>query len=314
MVDLSRAISRIDAFQRRHRGPAFVVAVLKKFGDDQGGNLSALITYYGFVSLFPLLLVFVTVLGYVLQGNPTLQHDLVNSAVADFPIIGDQITKNVRSIQGSGLALLIGVLGALYGGLGIANAAQDAMNRVWEVPMRARPGFGPRLARSLTIVAVLGVGIIATTLLGGIGGGGSGLALWERSLVLLAGFLVNIALFAWAYRVLTASDLGWGVVAPGAVIAAAGWGVMQAIGGTLVSHQLRGASALYGVFAIVLGLLAWIFIQARIFVYAAEVNAVRANHLWPRSLAAPPFTDADRRAYRSYTRVEERVHPPAELS
>jgi len=151
-VNLDRVKRRIDAFQQRHRPLAFAVGVQKKFGDDEGGNLCALLTYYGFVSLFPLLLVFFSVLGFVLEGNPSLQHQLRDSALSNLPIIGDQIASNVTSVQGSGLALVVGLLGALWGGLGIANAAQDAMNRVWGVDRPHRPGFVPRVLRSLGLV------------------------------------------------------------------------------------------------------------------------------------------------------------------
>ena len=156
MPDFQRAVRRVDEFQQRHRPLAFVFAVVKKFGDDQGGNLCALITYYGFMSLFPLLLVLVTVLGFVLQGNPGLRHDILNSAVTDFPVIGDQIKHSVGSVRGSGVGLAVGIVFTFYGGLGVANAAQDAMNRIWEVPMRARPGFVPRVLRSLALIGTIG--------------------------------------------------------------------------------------------------------------------------------------------------------------
>jgi YihY family inner membrane protein len=306
MPDVQKLVKRIDEFQQRHRLLAFGFGVVKKFGDDQGGNLAALITYYGFLSLFPLLLVLVTVLGFVLQGHPGLQHDILNSAVADFPIIGDQIKKNVGSIHGNGLALAIGIVGTFYGGLGIANAAQDAMNRVWAVPFKSRPGFFPRIVRSLELIATLGLGILFTTVLSGIGGGSGDLPLVVRVGVIVIGFLLNILLFGLAFKVLTARDLAWRDVLPGALVAAIAWGVLQVLGGAFVSHVLKGTSQTYGLFALVLGLLAWIFLQARIVVYAAEVNVVKAQRLWPRSLAPPPLTNADKRAYAGYAKSEER--------
>ena len=306
MPDVQKVIKRIDAFQQRHRPLAFTFGVIKKFGDDQGGNLAALITYYGFLSLFPLLLVTVTVLGYVLHGHPGLQDDILNSALADFPIIGAQIKGNVGSVRGSGIALAIGLLGTFYGGLGIANAAQDAMNRVWEVPMRARPGFLPRIARSLALIGTLGLGILVTTVLSGIGGGTGGLGVWIRVAALCLGFGLNVLLFVIAFRVLTSRELSWREVLPGAIVAAVGWEILQAVGGAFVAHALKGSSQMYGSFALVLGLLAWIFLQARIVVYAAEVNVVKAHRLWPRSIAPPPLTEADKRAYDAYAKTEER--------
>jgi membrane protein len=306
MPDLQRVVRRIDEFQQRHRPFAFVFAVIKKFGDDQGGNLAAVMTYYGFMSLFPLLLVLTTVLGFVLQNNPDLQNDILNSAVAQFPIIGDQIRNDVGSVRGSGLGLVVGILLTFYGGLGIANAAQDAMNRVWAVPIRARPGFLPRMLRSLELIGTIGLGILFTTLLSGIGAGSSNFGGWLRTGVILLAFVFNVGLFAVAFRVLTVRDVAWRELWPGAVIAAIGWQVLQTIGGALVSHQLKGMNQTYGVFAIVIGLIAWIFLEARIVLYAAEVNVVRAQRLWPRSIAPPPLTEGDKRAYVAYAESEER--------
>src|SRR4030088_537942 len=136
---VKQRLKRIDELQQRHPWHAFPLAVNKKFGDDEGGNLAALIAYYGFFSLFPLLAVFVTILAFVLDGNQHLQQDIMNSTFGQFPIIGDDLKKNVGTIKGSGVALAFGVAGTLYGGLGVANAAQNAFNRVWEVPRSKRP-------------------------------------------------------------------------------------------------------------------------------------------------------------------------------
>jgi inner membrane protein YhjD len=306
MPDVKKVVRAVDRVQQRIRPLGFLYAVQKKFGDDQGGNLAALITYYGFLSIFPLLLVLVTALGFVLGGNPELRDDILNSAVADFPIIGDQIRDNVGSVRGSGLGLAIGIVVALYGGLGVANAAQDAMNRVWEVPMRERPGFVPRVLRSLGLVASLGVTVIVTTLLGGLGGGTGELGWGVRAGAFALAFGLNVLLFAFAFRVLTTADLSFTDVLPGAIVAAVGWAILQALGGLIVSHQLKGMSETYGLFAIVIGLLAWIFLQARIVLYAAEINAVRKLRLYPRSLAPPPLTQGDERAYEAYAKTEER--------
>ena len=127
-------VSRLDAFQRRHRWLAVPIAVVYKFVDDLGGYLASLITYYGFLSLFPLLLIFSTVLGFLLPGNPELQQQLINSALSQFPIIGDQLTSSAQPLRGSGSGLAIGILVALYGGLGVAVAIQNALNQVWGLP------------------------------------------------------------------------------------------------------------------------------------------------------------------------------------
>src|SRR4051812_2321360 len=151
-MDLQRVVHRVDDQQQRHRPLAFSYAVVKKFGDDQGGNLAAMLTYYTFLSLFPLLLVLFTILGFVLHGHPGLQDDVRTSALSQFPIIGDQIGRNVTSVRGSGAGLAVGLLGTLWGGMGVANAAQDALNRVWEVPVKQRPPFVKRLLRSAAML------------------------------------------------------------------------------------------------------------------------------------------------------------------
>jgi YihY family inner membrane protein len=294
MPDLRRAVRGVDRLQRRHRPAAFSFAVVKKFGDDQGGNLAALITYYGFVSLFPLLLVGATVLGYLLQGNDELQHRVVDSALANFPIIGDQIQANIGTVRGSGVALVLGILLTLYGGLGIANVAQQAMNRIWAVPIYDRPGFVPRTARSMSVLATIGLGVLAATVLNGIGVGLSQGAV-ARAAIDAVAIIWYIGLFLLAFQVLVAVHVRWRDLLPGAIVAGIAWELSQTLGVLYVSRVLQGMSQVYGFFALVLGLLAWISLEARVVLYAAEINAVRVHRLWPRSLAAP-LTDADRRA------------------
>ena len=308
MPDVKAVVQRLDRFQQKRNWAGFPFGVIKKYGDDQAGNLAALITYYGFLSIFPLFLVLVTVLGYVLQGDAKLQKSIVNSALADFPILGDEIKKNVHSLRGSGLALVIGLLVALYGGLGVANAAQNAMNRIWEVPLRERPGFFPRIARSLGLIGTIGIAVLATMVVNAIAS--ANVYAWLRSLAIVVALIFDVGLFLLAFHVLTARDVSWRAHFPGAVIAAVGYEVFQLIGGWYVAHMLRGTSQTYGLFAFVLGLVAWIYLQTQVFLYAAEVNAVRFERLWPRSLAPPPLTDADQRAYEAYEAVEERTPQP----
>ena len=283
-----RVVARIDAFQQRHALTAFMVGVVKKYGDDNGGNLAALLAYYGFLSLFPLLLVALTVLGYVLHGHPGLQHDVVNSALADFPVIGSQIAHNVTSLHGTLLGLVVGLLGTLWGGLGVANAAQSALNRVWDVPVAEQPGFVPRVTRSLGLVATIGFGVLVTTLIATAGGVLSSFGIVGRVLVVIAVVLVQIALFVVAFNMLTTADIGWRAHVPGAIPAGIIWQLFATFGGVYINHVLKGMSQTYGMFAIVIGMLTWIYLQAQVVLYAAEINVVRERRLWPRSLVAPP--------------------------
>jgi YihY family inner membrane protein len=305
--------ARLDGYQRRHRWLGFPLAVAYKFGDDQGGYLAALITYYSFLSLFPLLLLFVTTLGFALHGDPELQRRVVDSTLSQFPIIGTQLQDNVRSLDGSVFGMVVGVVGALYGGLGAAQAAQNALNRVWAVPRNERPNPLTSRLRSLALLLVLGTGVIATTVLSGLGtsakGYGADLGAGLRFLAILLSVVVNVGLFVTAFRVMTARDVKTRDVLAGAVLAAVAWQVLQAVGAYYVGHKLKNATEVYGLFGLVLGLIAWLWLESLVVVFAAEVNVVRAKRLWPRALLTP-FTDqvrlthADQRAYDSYAQSE----------
>ena len=306
-------VSRADAYQRRHRWAGLPVAVLYKFADDQGSYLAAQITYYGFVALFPLLLLLATILGYALHGNRHLQRQVLDSALAQFPVIGDQITANIRSFHGSTAGLVIGILGCVYGGLGIVQATQNTLNKVRGVPRDSRPSPVRARLRSLLLLAFGGVSVIITTVLSALGAAadayGASLGAGVRALVTAAAIALNVTLFTAAFKVLTARPVTVREIGAGAVAAAVTWQVLQLAGTLLLGYKLRGATATYGLFALVLGLLAWIYLGAVTTVICAEFNAVRAGQLWPRSLLSP-FTDnadltpADRRAYTSYARTE----------
>jgi YihY family inner membrane protein len=306
-------ISRADAYQRRHRWVGLPLAVVYKFFDDQGSYLAAQITYYGVVSAFPLLLLLTTFLGYGLHDSPHFQREVLDSALAQFPVVGDQIAANIHSFHGSVPGLVIGIVGCLYGGLGIVQATQNALNKVWGVPRNARAN--PILARlrSLLLLAVGGASVIVTTVLTALGAAGDSYgASIDVSLRVAATALavaLNVALFTVAFRVLTAPHVTVRQIRAGAIAAAVSWQALQLAGTVLLGDKLKGATATYGLFAIVLGLLAWVYVGAATVVMCAEFNAVRAKRMWPRSLLAP-FTDGreltpgDQRAYTAYAETE----------
>jgi YihY family inner membrane protein len=304
MQAAERLLRRVDEQHQRRAWIAFPYAVMKKFGDDQAGNLAALIAYYGFLSLFPLMLVMVTLLGLLLQNNPELRDTIKTSALANFPVIGDDISKNVHSLRGNGLALALGLVVAVWAGLGIMKVLQTAMNAVWNVPYRHRPNFWVSLLRAMIMLVVLGVITIASAAAGSVGVGSDN---WVLGIIGIAiSVMLNLILFLLAFRILTTENVTWGDVFPGAVVAASAWTVLQAVGGYIVSHQLQGASDTYGAFATVIGLLAWIYLGAQVTLFAAEVNVVRKRRLWPRAIVQPPLTNADERALTSYAEQEER--------
>jgi membrane protein len=306
-------VSRIDAYQQRHRWAGLPLAVLYKFVDDQGSYLTAQITYYGFVSLFPLLLLLVTILSYVLEGSRHLQRQVLDSALAQFPVIGNQIATNIHSFHGSLLALAVGVLGSVYGGLGIAQATQQALNKVWAVPRNTRPNPVKARLRSLLLIGVGGATVVATTALSALSATanayGASLGGLIRALATVLAVALNVALFIVAFRVLTARSVTIRQIRGGAIAAAIIWQVLQWTGAFLIGAKLKGATVTYGLFGLVLGMLLWIYLGALTVVICAEVNVVRAEGLWPRALLTP-FTDkvqltsGDRRAYASYPKTE----------
>jgi inner membrane protein YhjD len=308
-----RSIHAVDAYQRRHRWLGFALGVIYKFGDDQGPYLTALITYYGFLSLFPLLLLLFTILGFVLQHDPRLQAEVVGSTLAQLPIVGSQLGHNVRALKGSGLGLAAGVAGTLYGCLGAAGALQNAFNRVWAVPRNERPNPILLRVRGLLLLLVLGAGVLVTTVISGLATSSHEFGATIGTLFAVAAIplatVTNIALFMLAFRVLTASEVRTRDLRIGAVVAAVGWQILQLLGTYLVAHVLKGAPAAYGVFGLVLGLMAWVYLLALVVVIAAEINVVAHHKLWPRALLTP-FTDrvrltsADERAYTAYAESE----------
>src|ERR1700729_2982291 len=306
-------VSRADDYQRRHRWAGLPLAVLYKSADDQGTYLAAQITYYGFVAAFPLLLLLATILGYALHGNPHLQRQVLDSALAQFPVIGGQITADIRSFHGSTAGLIIGMLGCVYGGLGIVQAVQNTLNKVWGVPRDSRPNPVRARLRSLLLLAIGGASVIVTTVLSALGSAsdayGATLDVPVRTLATAAAVALNVTLFVVAFRVLTARHVAIRQIRAGAVAAAVTWQALQWVGTLLLGHELKGATATYGLFGLVLGLLAWIYLGAVTTVICAEYNAVRARQLWPRSLLTPytdnvELTPADLRAYTSYARTE----------
>ena len=301
MKRMERLLQAADRLQQRHGVLGFPVAVVKKFGDDQAGKHAALLAYYGFFSLLPLLLVFVTLLAYALANNPELQRQLIDTVIAHFPGFGPQLQA---TIQGSGIGLVVGVLGTLWGGLGITQSAQDAMNAVWNIPRKDRPAWGLRLARSLGALLLLAVAVFAATALAQLGVAGRGVL---GRLPLAGSLLLNLLLLAALAQILTATRQPWRQLLPGATVGALGWSVLQALGASIVGRQLERANLVYGAFAIVIVLLSWLYLSAQVLLYAAEFNVVLARRLWPRSLLGSPLTGPDRQVLVALAQTEERL-------
>ncbi len=311
MNPFERSIRQLDAWQQKHRATAFAFAVFKKFGDDQGGNLVALLTYFAFLATFPLLLALSGILGLVLRGHPSLQARIQTSALAEFPIIGSQLKSQVgvTALGHSTPALLIGVIGAILGGRGLANAVQNTLNTVWNVPKVDRPGFPSNYLRTFGLLALLGIGAIATAAAASVAGAGhliglSGLPI--KVLAIALSTLLDISLFFAAYRLATAKIIATKDLLLGAILSGIAWQILLSLAGVIISHDLKHAQAVAGFFGVVLGLLAWFGLQATVTVYAVEADVVRSRQLWPRSITQPPLTPADKRFLEDSTRQETR--------
>lgn len=303
---LKNAMARFDAYQQRHSWLGFPLAVVKKFNDDNAGNLAAVMAWNAMAAIFPLLLVLVTVLGIALHGDPHLQKTILNSALAEFPVIGTSLHQNINSLNKVGFGLAVGIIGSFLGARGVANAAQTSFNSVWEVPYERRPGFPMNALRSIAIILVLGIGIIVTTTLAGFGGGTGTLGAGVRIAAIAVALVLNTFVFLVAYRLAVAAEVGWRDLRLGAILTAIGWQILQTAGSYIVAHDVKNMSAIYGTFALVLGLMSWLYLQCQLTVYAAEVDVVRARGLWPRTFLGAGRTQVDERALESYADVEER--------
>jgi YihY family inner membrane protein len=296
MNRIERTARRVDAFQQRHGPFAFLFGIMKKFGDDNAGSLVSNIAYSAFLSVFPLLLVLVTVLGLVLSGHPGLRESVLHSTFADFPIVGRQLGNNIHPLHRSSvLGIAIGLVGLVWGSTGLSQAGLFAMSQVWNLPGPERPNFVKRLGRGVSFLGILGLGLALSTFLAAFGTFGRHNVLLGLVGELLA-VIVNLGQYLLAFRVLTPKSVTTRQLIPGAVIGGVAWTILLALGGYLIGHDLRNDSAIYGLFGMVLGLLAWVYLGAEISIYAAETNTVLSRHLWPRAMVQPPLTDADQRS------------------
>ncbi len=298
-------IGAIDKWQRRHRTPAVAYGVVKKFGDDNANLLVVALGWYGFTAIYPLLLVVITVFGYV--GAASLGTGIVHT-LHQFPVIGSEFNpgRGGSELHGSVFGLIIGVVGLLYGAQGVTQTAQQAMARVWNIPQDRLPGFLPRLGRSLGGLAAIGGAFLVNAILAPVATG-HGIPWYARILILAGMLVVNCGFYLVAFFVLTpASEVSWRQLVPGSVAGAVGFTLLITVGAGLVQHQLKHSSATYGQFAAVIGLVAFLLLLAKLTLYAAELNPVLARRLWPRALPSGPPTPADDEHLRGLAHEQRR--------
>ena len=296
-----RMLERLDAWQRHRRWAGFAVGVGMRYAEDGAARHGARIAYYAFFSIFPLMLAFVSILGFALDDDAGLRQEILDSAYADMPVIGPFIRSDVGAIGGSGIALALGIAIALWAGLGVTLALGQALDRVWSVPPVEQPGWIARRLRGLAMLLIGGTALVASSVLGGAAASGRLESVVETTASILLSLAVDALILLSAFRLLTTAAPPLREQLPGVATAAVGLLVLQALGGRYVEGTIARATDTYGLFATVIGLLSWLSIAAQLILIAAELNAVRSLGLWPRSLSGP-LTDADRKALEGYAR------------
>jgi len=312
MNPVEKAIRKVDATQRRFTPTAFVFGVVKKFGDDNGSALVSNLAYSTFVALFPLLLVLVTILGLIASADPSFRASAVKNAVAgQIPVLGQTLTGDVHELhRASVIGLIVGLIFLLWGATGLAQAGLFTMAQVWNLPGPARPGYVQRLGRAVLFLCLLGGGVIVTTGLASLTTYlPNGLPFKILIEVVTAAF--SFGMYLGSFRALTPKGVPTGKLIPGAITGGILYTVLQVLGAWVVHHYLH-SDTVYGYFATVLGLIAWIYLATEITVYSAEINVVLARRLWPRAIVQPPLTEADRasmalQALQNQRRPEQQV-------
>ena len=305
-MQISNLINAIDAFQQRHPAIALPYAILKKYGDDNGGYQAALITYYGFLSLFPLLLVVLTIIQIIFHNNPDVRHEVSQSIGHFFPGLGTSLETNVHTMGKSGVGLAVGLLITFYGARGAADALRHTLNNIWQVPRMRRTGFPKGLWQSIQIMLAGAVGFAATIAVSSFSAA-LGHAVWVKILANIAGLGVVFGILLFVFSTTTARKVPAKDMMVGTAIAATIMQLLLTFGGLLVAHQLKNLDTLYGTFAVVLGMLFWIYLLAQVIVYAIEIDSVRHLHLWPRAIQNDKPTPQDLRAYELYAHVDRYI-------
>ncbi|MDB5181366.1 MAG: ribonuclease [Candidatus Saccharibacteria bacterium] len=275
---------KIDAFQRSHTALAFPVAVVKRYGDEEAGKQAALVTYYAFLSVFPLLLIFITVLGIVVSSNPELEARITENVFHLFPALSRDLQDNVHTLKSSGPALALQALVLLYGARGLASILQDTFNNLWHIAKEHRPGILGDYARSFGMMIAVGLGMILGSVLSFVLTSVIHLGIIGVIFINLVNVAVTFGLILLVFRLGTSNKISLKKLILGAGIATIGLIIVQILGGYIMSEHLPKLEGSYGSFAITLGLLFWIYLQAQVLLYAIVTTVVRTEKDWPKKL------------------------------
>lgn len=305
-----KVFDQLDQAQRRSKPLGVAWATVRKFSDDQSTSLAAMIAFWAFFSVFPLLLVAVTVLGFVLPAGD--KHSVLSRVADMFPLLN---ANQIGGLTGTWWPLLVGSVTALWSGIGVVGSLQTAFNSVWEVPFHGRPNKLKQIGRSLWVLATIGVGLVATTLLSSfITSSANGVHLGVAGHV--GGYLISVVfdvgLVLVAFRILTAREVTFRDVLPGAILAGVTFFVLQELSAFIISRHLKSAQSTYGTFATVITILWWFYLQSVVTLLGAQLNVVLKERLYPRSIRNAPQTEADHRALQAYA-AERAYHPDEQV-
>lgn len=294
-----------DGTQRRHTVLGFPYAVVKKYGDDEGGRHAALLTYYGFLSVFPLLLLVVAIVSTVLRGNAELRNDLIDAIVP--PDLQATVNSALAALPDSGAPLAIAIVGLLFAGMGIVFSAYQSLNHLAAVPHRLRHEFVPRYARIVAMLVVLVLGVLGVGALGVVLAAVPDLGAATR-IAAFAGTVVIIFAILWsAPGLLLPHRARVAIVWPAALVGALAVAGLLVFGATVLPRLVQKAGPVYGSFATIVGVFTLLYLVSQVVVYAAEIAIVRRRRLWPRALDATKPTQADRRSLTYLAREQERI-------
>jgi membrane protein len=302
------AMETVDRFQKRFKTTGVAVAAFKKFSEDKTTSLAAMMAFWAFFSIFPLLMVFVTILGWVLPASD--KTNVLNHVAQMFPLIN---TKTISGLSGSWWALIVGGVTSLWSGMGAVRTTQTAFNSVWEIPYHERPKLKEQVLRSLRILVTLGVGLVVSTLISGfVTGSATGLHLGivGRIVGLVIAAALDIGLFIAAFRMLTDREVSSRDVLPGAIFSGVVFFILSELSSFIISRHLKSAQGTYGTFATVITILWWFYLQSVITLLGAQINVVLKGRLYPRSVVNAPQTEADHRVLQAY--AQERTYQPEE--
>ena len=298
--EAKQKLDRVDTYQQQHKALAIPIAVFKKFSEDQSTNLASMIAFWAFFSIFPLMLVLVTLLGFFLPADT--KTSVLKDVAGYIPLLN---TKTIAGLSGSWWALIVGVVSALWSGSAVVRTVQFAFNSVWEIPYHQRPKLVEKVLRSIWVLGTIGVGLLISVLITGFVSGASNtlhLAWFGHLIGYVIAIALDIGLFVAAFRMLTDRDISTRDVLPGALLSGFVFWVLQSLSSLIISHYLSNAQSTYGNFATVITMLWWFYITSIVTLLGAQLNVVLKERLYPRGLVDAPDTEADHRLYDNYAK------------